>query len=384
MLGYRRHIYGVLLFIITALMGGPLYSQTAAPPFSLSLGLSLNNYSVKGVAGGSALLGEYRLVPSFALGAAGGAYLNTNDLSVEIAALGRWYPWGADAGGLSGFFADARIGAATIWHNDEKGKVKDMSMIMLSAGAGIKINLNSSWYIEPMLRAGDPFIFDIAIAAGRKFGGSTSTGTAEAPAARSPVASADVTAAAGSQAALSALPSASTAAAPPMDSRSAPPPSDDATAPQMGALSAAPPSSDDAAAPPMRARFIVPPEAESVVLEDGLQGYALQAIPFYLDSADLNDTALTLLAHQGTTLKQQYSDRSIIIQGHCAQTAEEEEWTVSQERAQNVADYLVREGYIRADQYEIQALGVTMPVAANDTWTGRQQNRRAIIIIVQN
>ncbi|MHC6204764.1 OmpA family protein [Breznakiellaceae bacterium SP9] len=130
----------------------------------------------------------------------------------------------------------------------------------------------------------------------------------------------------------------------------------------------------------------MPPEAESVVLEDGLQGYALQAIPFYLDSVALDDTALTLLAHQGATLKQQYSDRSIVIQGHCAQTAEEEREAVpkSRERAQNVADYLVREGYIRADQYEVQALGVTMPVAANDTWTGRQQNWRAIIIIVQD
>ncbi|MHC6202041.1 OmpA family protein [Breznakiellaceae bacterium SP9] len=133
-------------------------------------------------------------------------------------------------------------------------------------------------------------------------------------------------------------------------------------------------------------RSIAPPEGGNVVLAGSLQGYALQAIPFYLDSAELNDAALTLLAQHGATLKQQYPDRSIVIQGHCALTDEEEGDAVpkSRERAQNVANYLVRENYIRADQYEIQALGVTMPFATNDTWTGRQQNRRATIIIVQN
>jgi outer membrane protein OmpA-like peptidoglycan-associated protein len=55
--------------------------------------------------------------------------------------------------------------------------------------------------------------------------------------------------------------------------------------------------------------------------------------------------------------------------------------TLSEKRAQTVADYLMAAGVSRSSVLSVQGLGETRPLASNDTEDGRQRNRRVEIII---
>jgi outer membrane protein OmpA-like peptidoglycan-associated protein len=117
-------------------------------------------------------------------------------------------------------------------------------------------------------------------------------------------------------------------------------------------------------------------------LPDGRPGFVFNLFaPFEADTGALTTTATDRLRELGEILKQ-YPTGTLVVQGHTALAGDEAgRLRISRERAQVVADFLVAEGYATAARIEIQARGALDPLASNDTWAGRQQNRRVIIIL---
>ena len=56
-------------------------------------------------------------------------------------------------------------------------------------------------------------------------------------------------------------------------------------------------------------------------------------------------------------------------------------WDLSAARSASVADYLVGEGYINPEAVTVTGYADTVPIASNDTATGRAQNRRIEITV---
>ena len=129
-------------------------------PLSLQLGLELNRYSIKGMAFGPTLAGEYRF-SAFAAGASLGLFHDFNDyMTFEPAAFFRWFPFASSGALIKGLYAEARAGAALIWHdNDMKPLVSG------SLGAGWRFDLGGGWYVEPNLRGGYPFFAGAGVTA---------------------------------------------------------------------------------------------------------------------------------------------------------------------------------------------------------------------------
>lgn len=102
---------------------------------------------------------------------------------------------------------------------------------------------------------------------------------------------------------------------------------------------------------------------------------------FGINQADLNDNAIQSLAQLSSNLKKVNLNK-LVIQGHTDNTgATAYNLTLSQQRAQHVADIFIQH------QFNPQALktagfGSSKPIASNDTEDGRKQNRRVDIIIV--
>ena len=74
-------------------------------------------------------------------------------------------------------------------------------------------------------------------------------------------------------------------------------------------------------------------------------------------------------------------DQNLIIEGHTDSTGTRDyNMGLSMRRAQAVADFLIDHG-ISADRIVTRGLGPDVPVAGNDTSTGRQLNRRVEVIL---
>jgi len=71
-----------------------------------------------------------------------------------------------------------------------------------------------------------------------------------------------------------------------------------------------------------------------------------------------------------------FPEVSVTLAGHtCWLGAEAHNQTLSENRAQAVADYLISQG-IEADRLVVEAYGESRPIATNETDEGRQRNRR--------
>ena len=80
-----------------------------------------------------------------------------------------------------------------------------------------------------------------------------------------------------------------------------------------------------------------------------------------------------------------FSDRDILITGHTARVGSEESSQIlSEQRAKAVGDYLLAIGSRTADQMVFRGLGSRRPVGDNSDETGRRQNRRVEITILEN
>lgn len=79
-----------------------------------------------------------------------------------------------------------------------------------------------------------------------------------------------------------------------------------------------------------------------------------------------------------------YKDRTVIIEGHTDSVGSTaSNLSLSQRRADAVKSYLAHQG-VAGNRLATTGLGESMPVAGNDTTTGRQQNRRVEVIISNN
>ena len=99
------------------------------------------------------------------------------------------------------------------------------------------------------------------------------------------------------------------------------------------------------------------------------------AITFATDSAEIASAFYAPLNNLATSFKQ-YEQNTIEIVGHTDSTGSHAyNMSLSQRRAQSVADYLTAQG-VSAARLTTRGAGPDQPVASNATDSGRAQNRR--------
>ena len=107
----------------------------------------------------------------------------------------------------------------------------------------------------------------------------------------------------------------------------------------------------------------------------------LEDVLFEVNGAALQPGAQTELLRLADYLKRN-PDRKTLIEGHTDNTGGSDyNLQLSQLRAQSVESYLVSGG-VPADRIRAIGYGETRPEAPNDSATGRQQNRRVEIVIL--
>ncbi len=103
-------------------------------------------------------------------------------------------------------------------------------------------------------------------------------------------------------------------------------------------------------------------------------------ILFDYNSAALRAASRTTLNDLATNFRQ-YPDNRIVVEGHTDSTGSDQyNQRLSEQRAANVADYLIDQG-VGAGAVTVYGFGEVRPKASNDTAEGRQQNRRVEIHI---
>jgi outer membrane protein OmpA-like peptidoglycan-associated protein len=106
-------------------------------------------------------------------------------------------------------------------------------------------------------------------------------------------------------------------------------------------------------------------------------------ILFPTNSANLSSVAMQNIADLSKTL-QKYDDTNVLIQGHTdASGSDEYNLSLSQRRANSVRTYTTGQG-VSANRITTEGFGERMPVADNNTVSGKQANRRVEIAIYAN
>ena len=120
-------------------------------------------------------------------------------------------------------------------------------------------------------------------------------------------------------------------------------------------------------------------EAAAVKREGNLLAISLKGdVTFDSNSATLRPGLYAEIDRIANVLYQ-YQQTVIRVEGHTdAKGAEEYNVNLSQRRADSVKDLLIQRG-LSSDRVETKAFGESMPVATNDTESGRQRNRRVEI-----
>lgn len=123
--------------------------------------------------------------------------------------------------------------------------------------------------------------------------------------------------------------------------------------------------------------------AEIERVGEGIKITFREGIQFALNSAELSEASKTNLKDLAETL-QKYDDTNILIEGHTDITGTREyNMTLSDKRAESVADYLEGLG-VAGKRIKTEGYGPDQPVADNNTDYGRQQNRRVEVAIFAN
>jgi outer membrane protein OmpA-like peptidoglycan-associated protein len=127
------------------------------------------------------------------------------------------------------------------------------------------------------------------------------------------------------------------------------------------------------------------PNAE-VIHQEGEQGIVVNfssKVLFGTDKSDLNANSKATINDLASILNK-YPDTDLTIQGHTDSTGPEAyNQTLSEKRAQSVANYLKLQG-VTAERITSIGFGETQPVADNSTTEGRTENRRVSFVIVPN
>lgn len=107
----------------------------------------------------------------------------------------------------------------------------------------------------------------------------------------------------------------------------------------------------------------------------------LSEVRFAMNQAELqgDNRSLDRLAR----LLQQHPERNIRIEGFTDNTGSDElNRKLSEQRAEAVRQALIEKG-VDASRIEVEGFGKESPIASNDTATGRQQNRRVEVVILE-
>lgn len=116
---------------------------------------------------------------------------------------------------------------------------------------------------------------------------------------------------------------------------------------------------------------------------EGLEFTASDRLLFGSDEAALTAAARDAVARIGRLLATLDIPR-IRVDGHTDNTGSAaHNLSLSQRRADAVAAALIEAG-VRGERVHTRGLGSTLPVAANDTAGGRQQNRRVVIVVLSD
>ena len=107
---------------------------------------------------------------------------------------------------------------------------------------------------------------------------------------------------------------------------------------------------------------------------------SMSDILFDVGRATLKTDLMTSLA-KIAGIRSVYQQFDVSIEGNTDNTGSEEfNMTLSQQRAENVMNFLVEQG-IAETRLTAKGLGMTMPIADNSTKEGRQKNRRVDLVI---
>jgi outer membrane protein OmpA-like peptidoglycan-associated protein len=106
-------------------------------------------------------------------------------------------------------------------------------------------------------------------------------------------------------------------------------------------------------------------------------------ILFLTNSSELQPAVMSSIESLSMILNK-YQDTNVLIEGDTDNTGTESyNQTLSERRAQAVADYAKRQG-VAGSRISTVGLGESNPVASNDSDYGRQQNRRVEVAIFAN
>jgi outer membrane protein OmpA-like peptidoglycan-associated protein len=108
---------------------------------------------------------------------------------------------------------------------------------------------------------------------------------------------------------------------------------------------------------------------------------SMSDILFDVNKATLTESLKTNLAKIAGILTI-YKDLKVIVEGHTDNVGSAEyNQKLSEKRAENVMNFLVDPGEIKAERMTSTGYGFTKPVAENETKEGRQKNRRVDLIV---
>jgi outer membrane protein OmpA-like peptidoglycan-associated protein len=114
--------------------------------------------------------------------------------------------------------------------------------------------------------------------------------------------------------------------------------------------------------------------------EDEINVTMRNDILFDFNSAALRPEARTTIREMSDVFAR-YPDTRIVVEGHAdAIGGDAYNQRLSEDRAENVADYVVNQGVARS-RVVARGFGETQPKASNDTAEGRQLNRRVEISV---
>lgn len=101
---------------------------------------------------------------------------------------------------------------------------------------------------------------------------------------------------------------------------------------------------------------------------------------FAVDSATLQSGAQGTMGQVGRVLLD-YPKTAVVVQGHTDSSgSEEHNQALSERRAQSVRNYLIGRG-VDSGRMTAVGYGESLPVAPNDTESGREQNRRVDVLL---
>ena len=125
-------------------------------------------------------------------------------------------------------------------------------------------------------------------------------------------------------------------------------------------------------------------ESQSTIIDPGSQEDLIvnvgDRVFFNYDSSDLDGDAQELLQDQVAWLKQ-YSDVSIIVEGHCDERGTREyNLALGEKRAQSVKNYLISLG-ISSDRVSTISYGKERPAVVGSNDGAWSQNRRSVTLV---